>query len=218
MRNDAGLWAHGNLKPARGLAEKLQLAETRMLLVMSVDGDELDAIASPGATSESLKQVDGEFTELSYAESVGRWGADAVEEAWLAVNNEAFSWHPEQGGWDRAQLSEGMQASWFDPYGVRFLWQGGLGEESAPMPKLAGFHWTKRHSETVGEVYVVGLGEAFRGRGLGEPLMSAGLEHLVRGGSDQVILYVEADNDPAVKRYRDMGFKVVEEHVVYARR
>ena len=42
-----------------------------------------------------------------------------------------------------------------------------------------------------------------------------GLNHLVAGGSPQVILYVEADNVPAVKRYLQLGFKVDESHVVY---
>ena len=45
--------------------------------------------------------------------------------------------------------------------------------------------------------------------------MQMGLAHLVQGGSPQVILYVEADNEPAVKRYTQLGFKVDESHVVY---
>ena len=46
--------------------------------------------------------------------------------------------------------------------------------------------------------------------------MRAGLEHLVAGGSRRVILYVEADNVPAVRRYEAMGFEVAERHVVYS--
>ena len=206
--NDAGLWAHGDLPAAQALAAKLSLQPTRELLVMGVDGEELQAIGALGSVTNALPS---DYLELSYPASIERWGRDAVEEAWLAVNNDAFSWHPEQGGWDMDALHEAMNTEWFEPEGVRFLWALGNGE-----PQLAGFHWTKRHSPEVGEVYVVGLSSDFRGQGLGDPLMRAGLEHLVAGGAKRVILYVEADNEPAVNRYKVMGFTVAERHKVYS--
>ena len=236
----AGLWAHGDLPAAQALAEHLGLHPTRELLVMAVDGTPLQRIGGFGAAGEALPAG---FEELSYTESASRWGRDAVEQAWLDVNNDAFSWHPEQGGWSLDSLHDGMDAPWFDPEGVRFLWAGSVdsvGETGAAdggavngvdavdeggaadaagakeLPLLAGFHWTKRHSDEVGEVYVVGLSSQYRGRGLGDPLMRAGLEHLVSGGSRRVILYVEADNVPAVRRYEAMGFEVAERHVVYS--
>lgn len=217
-RDDAGLWAHGNLPAARALAGKLSLHPTRELLVMSVTGEDLLSIASEGATRQALNETALYIEELSYAESVKRWGEDAVDEAWLAVNNDAFSWHPEQGGWDRARLRSAMDTSWFDPEGVRMLWDADQRGGANGMPALVGFHWTKRHSADLGEVYVVGLSSEYRGKGLGDPLMRAGLEHLVaeNGGAETVILYVEADNQPAVRRYEAMGFAVAERHVVYS--
>ncbi len=215
-RPNAGLWAHGNLPAARALAGRLALHPTRELLVMAVDGAALQRIGGFGATGDALPSG---FEDLSYAESVGRFGRDAVEKAWLEVNNDAFSWHPEQGGWSLASLHDGMDTPWFNPDGVRLLWAADgaeSGVDASALPPLAGFHWTKRHSEEVGEVYVVGLSSDFRGRGLGDPLMRAGLEHLVSGGSRRVILYVEADNVPAVRRYEAMGFEVAERHVVYS--
>nr|VDG64026.1 Mycothiol acetyltransferase [Streptococcus thermophilus] len=212
-REDAGLWAHGNLPPAQALAVSLGLNVVRELLVMDIAGEKLEAIAqgTDELLGESASRVGGSHIEdVSYAEAVERWGREDVDKQWLCVNNDAFSWHPEQGGWDLHRLHEGVDTDWFDPNGVRFLW------DVSGEPELAGFHWTKRHSRTLGEVYVVGLASNYRGKGLGEALMRAGLEHLVGGGAERVILYVESDNTPAVKRYEDMGFTVAERHVVYS--
>ena len=62
----------------------------------------------------------------------------------------------------------------------------------------------------------MGLSEAYRGRGLGGPLLTAGLQRMVAKGADKVILYVEADNEPAVKAYEKLGFGTAEEHCVWA--
>ncbi|STC68786.1 mycothiol synthase [Corynebacterium pilosum] len=194
----AQFWAHGNLSEARALAEELGMDVTRRLLVMGVDGDALSA-----ATHVDLPQG---FEALNYTQAVEKFGKDAVEQAWLDANNDAFSWHPEQGGWSMEQLHQGMEAEWFDPAGVQLLYRGN---------ELAGFHWTKMHPNGDGEVYVVGLASEFRGQGLGDPLLRIGLRHLVEQGAGRVILYVEADNGPAVARYEELGFGIVEDHVVY---
>lgn len=196
-RPGAGLWAHGNLPGAQALAAKLGLEVDRELLVMGIAADEIPSGAP---------ELPEGFEALDYEGAVERWGRDAVDRQWLDVNNDAFSWHPEQGGWDLERLRRARETEWFDAAGVQLLYAG---------DELAGFHWTKRHPDGTGEVYVVGLASRYRGEGMGGPLMQMGLDHLVRGGSSQVILYVEADNAPAVKRYREIGFQVRESHVVY---
>jgi mycothiol synthase len=131
-------------------------------------------------------------------------GADESE--LLRVNNAAFAWHPEQGGWTDADVALRESESWFDAAGLL------LAVDVAEPAHVLGFHWTKVHAEgpdggpPIGEVYVLAVDPAARGRRLGPALTLAGLAHLRRRGMDAVMLYVEADNASAVRLYRDLGF------------
>jgi mycothiol synthase len=127
------------------------------------------------------------------------------------VNNRAFDWHPEQGGWDVEQVRVREAEPWFDPAG--FL----LAVDADD--RLLGFHWTKVHSdaEPIGEVYVLGVDPSAHGRGLGVALTLAGLHHLRGRGLREVMLYVEADNHGAVAMYRKLGFTDWDTDVAYSR-
>jgi mycothiol synthase len=132
-----------------------------------------------------------------------RVGVD--EDAWLEVNNRAFHWHPEQGGWDRGTLEQREDQPWFDP-------EGFLLHEDAD-GHLDGFCWTKIHKDTdppLGEIYVIASDPARRDRtpGLGRHLTVAGLDYLYGRGLSVGMLYVDADNAPAVKLYIDLGFVI----------
>lgn len=126
------------------------------------------------------------------------------DESWVEVNNRSFAGHPDQGTWTLDLLRARMSQSWFDPEG--FVVAEGDGE-------MLGSCWTKVHAEAdppLGEIYVIGVDPAAQGRGLGRRLVAEGLNRLHRSGMSVGMLYVEADNDPAVRLYRSMGF--VEHH------
>ncbi|AWB82584.1 mycothiol synthase [Corynebacterium yudongzhengii] len=211
--DDAAFWAHGNLEAAAELTQGEEMTTVRRLLVMSVDGVQLEDTSS---------EVPEGYVVTNLAEASERYGRDFAERAWLEVNNDAFSWHPEQGGWDMERLHRSQEVDWYSDEDVLLLWEAPAGDQR---PQLAGFHWTKWQSgndgaddHRQGEVYVVGLANAYRGKGLGGPVVEIGLAHLRAGGAREVILYVEDDNEAAVRRYEKIGFRIAEEHVVYAKR
>ena len=124
----------------------------------------------------------------------------------LAVNAAAFDWHPEQRHFSRADAEARMAEDWFDPDGL-------LVTEDAD--GVTGFHWTKRHPDGRGEVYILATHPRAQGGGLGRRLLAAGLDHLARTGSRSVHLYVEAANARAVELYERAGFAVVHSDVQY---
>jgi mycothiol synthase len=193
--DDARIWAHGNLEPARATAASLGLSVVRELLQMHRLLNDLPAVTIPDGVRITTYSGQGDDAEL------------------LRVNNAAFAWHPEQGGWTSADIDERRGEAWFDPEGIFVAVDETTG-------KLLGFHWTKQHGADLGEVYVVGVDPAAQGRGLGAALTLVGLHHLATAlsASSQtaVMLYVEADNSAAVKTYRQLGFDVRSVDAAYA--
>ncbi len=189
------LWAHGNLEPARAMAKSIGLAPARELLQMRRPLTELPPVRIPAGVRIDTYRGEDDDAEL------------------LRVNNAAFAWHPEQGGWTAADIAERRGEPWFDAAGLFLAFDEQTG-------KLLGFHWTKVHNEGLGEVYVVGVDPAAQGRGVGATLTLVGLHHIAErlSGADQptVLLYVEADNSAAVNTYRRLGFDVFHVDAAYA--
>jgi mycothiol synthase len=100
-----------------------------------------------------------------------------------------------------------MAEPWFDPAGFFLAERAGT---------LVGFHWTKQHAGTLGEVYVLGVDPGAGGRGLGGALLDVGLQHLRAVGDTEVELYVEGDHAHAVGLYTGRGFSTASRDVMYA--
>lgn len=187
------VWASGDSPAAQALAARQGLRAVRSLLVLgrSLSGELPAADPPPG-----------------FAIRTFRPGAD--EQGWLTVNARAFAEHPEQGALTRADLDQRLAEPWFDPAGLF------LAVREAD-DTVVGFHWTKREAgSTTGEVYVIGVDPTAGIRGLGAPLLGAGLRQLREGGATDVDLYVEADNERALALYRRYGFTPVSADVMYA--
>ena len=140
---------------------------------------------------------------------------DATE--WLRVNNAAFDWHPEQGGWEHEQLSERLSEPWVDLDG--FLLHPAVAGDGPGQP-IDGFCWTKLELSTVpvqGEIFVIAVDPSAAGTGLGRRLVLTGLAWLHEHGAAIATLYTESDNDPAVGLYRSLGFTTHHEVRVFAR-
>ena len=180
------LWAHGDLPAAAGLARATAFTRVRALWQMR------------------MPLADRALPDPAFPAGVSvrtfRRGAD--EEAWLEVNRRAFAHHPEQGSWTRDDLELREAEDWFDAAGFFIAERDG---------RVIGFHWTKVHpaeagGSPIGEVYVVGVDPGQQGGGLGRALTLTGIAHLQRLGLDQVMLYVDESNTPAVKMYASLGF------------
>ncbi|MFI9028765.1 mycothiol synthase [Streptomyces sp. NPDC053560] len=202
------LWAHGGHPAARHLAQTLGLTLFRELRQMRrplTDLDLPEPVLPEGVTVRTFQP-----------------GTD--DAAWLAANAEAFAHHPEQGSLTQRDLDDRKAESWFDPKGF-FLAErqeeasrsdsprGGGGRREG---ELVGFHWTKKHAEEgLGEVYVVGVRPGAQGGGLGKALTAIGLRHLAAEGVPTAMLYVDADNVPAVTVYERLGFVTHETDLMY---
>jgi mycothiol synthase len=187
------VWAHGDHPAARALAAATGLDRARELLQLRASVAE----ARAGLGERPLP------AGLALSSFTARDADD-----WVALNARSFASHPEQGRMTRGDLDDRAAEAWFDPTAL-LLARDAEG-------RLAGFHWLKVEDGQA-EVYVLGVDPERAARGLGSALLAAGLDLLAARGHDEVDLYVEADNAPALALYRRAAFRDAAVDVQYRR-
>ena len=144
---------------------------------------------------DPLPQIASGFEISTFVPSLQR-------DEWLALNNKIFEKHPDQGNWVMADLENRMNEPWFDLDGFFIAMQN---------RKIVGFCWTKIHhdfvnQDPIGEIYVIGVDPDNKKIGLGKALALTGLDYMVKKSLKQAMLYVDADNGPALAMYQGLGF------------
>lgn len=185
---DSAVWAFGTLPGGDALARRLGLSPVRALLRMErpLRSDE------PGG-----KYPEG-YRILTYTPERAA--------ALLALNAQAFAHHPEQGRLTAQEFDVLTRQPWFDAAGFFILLHG---------DDVVGLHWTKRHGDGLGEVYLIAVDKAHEGRGLGSAMLAHGLAHLAAEGDHTVQLYVEGDQDRVVRMYQNAGFRITQTDTSY---
>ncbi len=195
-------WSHGDHPGGARLAERHGLERARVLLRME-----------RSAPATGLPP-----TRLPEGVALRAFDPGRDDASWLALNAAAFADHPEQGGWDAADLAARIREPWFDAAGLLLLVEAPGSEGAAGGPeRLLASHWTKvaDPGSGVGEVYVVAVAPDQQGRGLGTAVVLAGLHHLAGRRVERVELYVEGDNAAALRTYEKLGFARIAADVSY---
>lgn len=194
----AKLWAHGDLVAAQMLAATSHLERVRELWHMSIP-------LTPQARHEFGA---AKLTMNGVAYRLFVPGQD--EEAVAYVNKRAFVDHPEQSLLSAADIRERTKEPWFDANGF-FLVEDTTGES----PKLLGFCWTKIIGDE-GEIYVLGVDPQAQGKRLGTALTAKALNYFIDKKLARAILYVEGNNERAIRTYLNAGLTRTAVDVQYA--
>lgn len=196
---ELAVWAHGDLPAARAFARAQGLERSRELHLMALDlsSDE------PPATPPSRQDV-----------RIDAFRPGVDEEAWVDLNALAFAAHPEQGRMTTADLRARAQEPWFDPARFWFARPANAtnAADAAPLASM----WVKAvPGEDDAEIYVLAVHPGAQGRGLGGLLTAHAISDARARGAARVTLYVDGDNEAAVRVYRRAGFEIAATDVQY---
>ncbi len=157
---------------------------------LAVLGRRLDAPVDEARVGE-------EGADVGSGVRIRAYRPDEDDEAVVGVLAAAYAGTAE-AGWSVADLRERRGYDWFDPADL-LVAEGDDG-------RLRGLHWLKRRGPATGEVYNLAIAPEAQGEGLGRVLLDAGMRHLREIGCDDVLLWVDLANEPAVRLYTSRGF------------
>lgn len=188
-------WAHGENPAAEALLARAGFAPVRSLYRMALDpgllpADGRDPLALPVPQGLRLRAFDPARP------------ADAA--AWVRANAAAFATHPEQGRITEADFELMRDEPWFEPADLVLLAED-------PGDELAGSTWIKTVRGDDGvecELYAVGVRPEYAGRGLGGLLLDVTLARMAQHSPERVTLYVDGENERAVRLYEHASFTV----------
>jgi mycothiol synthase len=195
---------------AQAQAEAHATSTVRLWLMQATDRDDADAARLGFTRERDLLQM---RVQLPLPAEIVAGTRPVVtrpfvpgrdDEAWLAINNQAFAGHPEQGGWTLEDLHERTAAEWFDPEAL-------LMADDEDGTGMIGSCWNKLHLDTtpvMGEIYVISVDPKRHSEGWGRALTVAGLQWIAAQGINVGMLYTTDSNTAAVKLYTSLGFTI----------
>lgn len=195
------VWAHGDLPAAAEFAASVGAKATRTLLRLRRSLTNFTAAPEEGGEG---------VTEGGPGVTVREFRPGRDDAAWLALNSRAFATHPEQGRWTQTDLDQRLTASWFTPKTLLLAESDG---------EVVSSVWVKPPDPSgAGELYVLAVDPDAQGRGLGRLMTNRALATLQGMGAESVVLWVDAENEPALKTYESTGFTVDVRDVQYTYR
>jgi len=119
----------------------------------------------------------------------------------LALNNQIFSEHPDQGSWNMDTLINKLNETIKFDSDLQILHYEG---------EPSGFIWLKHHDQSgfaACEIFVMGVLDKLRGLGLGKYLVSSALDVIKKFGYSTAWVYTDESNTRARKLYESFGFR-----------
>jgi mycothiol synthase len=193
------LWVHGDQPAATALATSFGFEKIRTVLQMSRALTDIQQLPDLG------KEVGEDIVIRSFLPGID-------SDAWLSLNNKVFKVHPEQGGWQLADLNIRLGEEWFDEQGF-FLAEFNNKIIGSTWTKIHGSHTHQHEGEieshahpAIGEIYITAVDQEYSGRGIGKVLTITALNYLKYQGLSDAMLYVDFDNKAALNLYQSLGF------------
>lgn len=187
-RDRLRLWVPRRQEPEL-FARACGLRHTSSLWQMRLAGPKLDAAPPPSFPTGVICRP---------------FQPDADERPFTELVNAVFLDHPAPLRVTEAEVRRAHSADGFDPATILVAADrrtGGFVGFCRVLP------FTSGDGTPAGEIRLVGVTRAWRGRGLGLALTAWGVDEIRRRGASTVVLAVEGENEDALRVYTRLGFR-----------